>query len=59
MKVTILDPMASNKRLAQVSWSLTLQDRGFKDRQVETEKKSAKDDRDEENNLTADIHSTV
>lgn len=55
--VTIFDPMASNKRLTQVSWSLTLQDRGFRERQVERKlKKSAKKT---ENSLTADIHSTM
>jgi len=27
LQVTIFDPMASNKRVAQVSWSLTLQGR--------------------------------
>ncbi len=44
--VTIFDPMASNKRLTQVSWSLTLQDRGFRERQVERKlKKKCKKDR--------------
>ncbi len=49
--------MASNKRLTQVAWSLTLQDEDSeKDKLKEILKKSAKKT---EYSLTADIHSTM